>query len=158
MLLAFNLECNLWSMESCLRCGRNLMTVDWGTEGSSFSVDSSLAVHWGFLFYAFIILCVLGIKLHLNICKYGQNNNKIQKIHKKTNFSKQRSTLYFLQLNSGFSQHQKRRGDVRDSDYSSSCVSWLPLETQRAAISHLFAPLSNRHMFELSCHVAFAEL
>lgn len=154
MLLAFNLECNLWSMESCLRCGRNLMTVDWGTEGSSFSVDFSLAVHWGFLFYAFIILCVLGIKLHLNICKNGQNNNKIQKIHKKIYIY----FLYFLKLNSGLSQHQKRRGDVRDSDYSSSCVSWLPLETQRAAISHLFAPLSNRHMLELSCHVAFAEL
>lgn len=57
------------------------MTVDFGTEGFSFSVDFSLAVHWGFLFYAFIIVCVLGIKLHLNICKNGQNNNKI---HKKT--------------------------------------------------------------------------
>lgn len=58
------------------------MTVDFGTEGFSFSVEFSLGVHWGFVFYAFIILCVLGIKLHLNIYKNGHNNNKVQKIHK----------------------------------------------------------------------------
>lgn len=36
--------------------------------------------------------------------------------------------------------------------------SHFPLKTVRAAISHLFAPLSHRHMLELSCHVAFGEL
>lgn len=36
--------------------------------------------------------------------------------------------------------------------------SHFPLKTVHAAISHLFAPLSHRHMLELSCHVAFGEL
>lgn len=36
--------------------------------------------------------------------------------------------------------------------------SHFPLKTVRAAISHLFAPLSHRHMLESSCHVAFGEL
>lgn len=49
--------------------------------------------------------------------------------YNKNNLSKQRSTLYFLKLNTRLVQHQKRCEDIRDSDYSLFCFLTSPGDT-----------------------------